>query len=73
MTTGGDLIYGGASGAGTRLANGSSGQVLTSNGAGALPTFQNVSGTGTVNSGTATHLSYYATSTNAVKIRNFAL
>ncbi len=29
---------------------GSSGQVMTSNGAGALPTFQNVAGTGTVNS-----------------------
>ncbi len=45
---------------------GSSGQVLTSNGAGALPTFQTLSGTGTVNSGTSTHLAYYATSTNAV-------
>lgn len=45
---------------------GSSGQVLTSNGAAALPTFQNVAGTGTVNSGTAGRLSLYATSTNAV-------
>jgi len=51
---------------------GSSGQVLTSNGAGALPTFQNVAGTGTVNSGTATHLAYYATSTNAVSDANGA-
>ena len=32
MTTGGDVIYGGASGAPTRLANGSAGQVLTSQG-----------------------------------------
>lgn len=32
MTTGGDLIYGGASGTGTRLANGSAGQVLVSQG-----------------------------------------
>lgn len=32
MTTGGDLIYGGASGTGTRLANGTQGQILTSNG-----------------------------------------
>src|ERR1019366_466418 len=32
MTTGGDLIYGGASGVGTRLANGNVGQVLTSQG-----------------------------------------
>jgi hypothetical protein len=39
---------------------GSSGQVLTSNGAGALPTFQNVSGTGTVNSGTINQLAWYA-------------
>jgi len=45
---------------------GSSGQVLTSNGASADPTFQNVAGTGTVNSGTQFQLAYYATSTNAV-------
>jgi hypothetical protein len=45
---------------------GSSGQVLTSNGASADPTFQNVAGTGTVNSGTQYQLAYYATSTNAV-------
>lgn len=51
---------------------GSSGQVLTSNGASALPTFQTVAGTGTVNSGTATHLAYYATSTNAVSDANGA-
>jgi hypothetical protein len=48
------------------VAVGSSGQVLTSNGAGALPSFQNVAGTGTVNSGTQYQLAYYATSTNAV-------
>lgn len=40
MTTGGDLIYGGASGVGTRLANGSSGQVLTSNGTTTAPSWQ---------------------------------
>lgn len=39
MTTGGDLIYGGASGAPTRLANGSSGQVLTSAGSTSAPTW----------------------------------
>jgi hypothetical protein len=39
---------------------GSSGQVLTSNGAGALPTFQNVTGTGTVNSGSINQLAWYA-------------
>lgn len=47
MTTGGDLIYGGASGAGTRLANGTSGQVLTSAGTTAAPTWQTPT-TGTV-------------------------
>ena len=39
MTTGGDLIYGGASGAGTRLANGTAGQVLTSAGTTVAPTW----------------------------------
>lgn len=39
MTTGGDLIYGGASGAGTRLANGSSGQFLKSSGGTSAPTW----------------------------------
>lgn len=37
LTTGGDLLYGGASGVGTRLANGSSGQVLTSGGGTSAP------------------------------------
>lgn len=44
MTTGGDIIYGGASGTGTRLANGSSGQVLTSNGGTSAPSWQTSSG-----------------------------
>lgn len=39
MTTGGDVIYGGASGTPTRLANGSSGQVLTSAGGTSAPTW----------------------------------
>lgn len=39
MTTGGDLIYGGASGAATRLANGTAGQVLTSSGTTVAPTW----------------------------------
>lgn len=39
MTTGGDLIYGGASGTGTRLANGSAGQVLQSNGTTTAPSW----------------------------------
>lgn len=43
MTTGGDIIYGGASGAATRLANGSSGQVLTSSGGTSAPTWTTIS------------------------------
>jgi hypothetical protein len=39
LTTGGDILYGGTSGTGTRLANGSSGQVLTSSGGTAAPTW----------------------------------
>lgn len=42
LTTGGDLLYGGASGTGTRLANGSSGQVLTSAGTTSAPTWSAV-------------------------------
>lgn len=39
MTTGGDAVYGGAAGLPTRLANGSSGQVLTSAGGTSAPTW----------------------------------
>ncbi len=39
MSAGGDIIYGGASGTGTRLVNGSSGQVLTSAGGTSAPTW----------------------------------
>lgn len=46
MTTGGDIIYGGASGTGTRLANGSAGQVLTSNGTTLAPSWQTNTSTG---------------------------
>jgi len=44
MTTGGDVIYGGASGTPARLANGSNGQLLTSSGGTAAPTWTTVSG-----------------------------
>lgn len=44
MTTGGDIIYGGASGVPTRLANGSSGQVLTSSGGTSAPTWGALAG-----------------------------
>ena len=40
MTTGGDVLYGGASGTATRLANGTAGQVLTSAGTTAAPTWE---------------------------------
>ena len=39
MTTGGDLIYGGAAGIATRLANGTAGQYLKSNGGTAAPSW----------------------------------
>jgi hypothetical protein len=41
MTTGGDIIYGGSSGTPTRLANGSSGQVIKSSGGTSAPTWSN--------------------------------
>lgn len=41
MTTGGDIIYGGASGTGTRLANGSANQVLMSAGGTSAPVWAN--------------------------------
>jgi len=39
MTTSGDIIFGGASGTGTRLANGTSGQVLQSGGGASAPSW----------------------------------
>jgi hypothetical protein len=45
MTTGGDLIYGGASGVPTRLANGSIGNVLISQGSTSAPIWGSASGT----------------------------
>jgi hypothetical protein len=46
MTTGGDIIYGGASGIPTRLANGSAGQILQSNGTTLAPSWVAASGGG---------------------------
>ena len=66
LTTAGDTLYGGTSGAGTRLAIGTAGQVLTVNGGATAPTWStpttgtvtSVGGTGTVSgislSGTVT-------------------
>lgn len=42
LTTGGDLLYGGTSGAGTRLANGLSGQVLKSGGGTTAPSWLSI-------------------------------
>jgi hypothetical protein len=50
MTTGGDLIYGGASGVETRLANGTNGQVLTSSGGTAAPTWTTPAASASVSS-----------------------
>lgn len=44
MTTGGDIIYGASGGAATRLANGTSGQVLQSAGGTSAPAWQTLSG-----------------------------
>jgi len=48
MTTGGDVIYGGGSGAPTRLANGTNGQVLTSAGTTVAPTWETIAAGGDV-------------------------
>ena len=65
------VICGGTTGTGTLQSVsglGTTGQVLTSNGAGALPTWQAAGGggSGTVNSGTQYELTYYATTGTAV-------
>lgn len=54
MTTGGDLIYGGASGTATRLANGSSGQYLTSQGGTSAPIWSSPTSSGLSYGGNAT-------------------
>jgi hypothetical protein len=48
MTTGGDIIYGGTSGVPTRLANGTAGQVLQSNGTTLAPSWAAAGGGGDV-------------------------
>jgi len=65
MTTGGDLIYGGASGTGTRLPNGTAGQVLTSAGTTLAPTWSSAS-TGTVTSVNASVPAFLSISGNPV-------
>lgn len=61
MTTGGDIIYGGASGTGTRLANGSAGQVLTSAGSTSAPTWTTIASS---NLAVATKTANYTLTTN---------
>ena len=58
MTSTGDL----QNVAGVGLVN----QALTSNGPGFLPSWQNVAGSGTVNTGTAGEIAYYASSSNVL-------
>lgn len=65
MTTAGDIIVGGTSGAGTRLGVGSNTQVLTVV-SGAPAWAAAGSGSGTVNSGTSGQLAYYASTGTAV-------
>ena len=70
MTTGGDVIYGGASGVPTRLANGSAGQVLTSNGTTVAPSWQTPTGSGwslTGNAGTNAGTNFIGT-TDAIDV-----
>jgi len=50
----------------TNAAGASAGQVLMANGVGSVPTFQSISGSGTVNSGIANQLTYYDTTGDAV-------
>jgi hypothetical protein len=54
MTTGGDIIYGGASGAPTRLANGTAGQFLKSNGSTNAPSWDSTNGVLAIRSVTTT-------------------
>ncbi len=69
MTTGGDVIYGGASGVPTRLANGSSGQVLTSQGGTSAPVWavagtpgtQTITGNYTIVAGDANSILFVST------------
>jgi len=63
MTTGGDVIYGGASGTPTRLANGTASQVLQSNGTTLAPSWVTLAGGG--NAQTANPLSQFAATTSA--------
>lgn len=52
---------------------GTTGQVLTSNGAAALPTFQNVTSSGTVDTGVLNHLTWYPASTAEVASSSFLI
>lgn len=62
MTTGGDLIYGGASGSPTRLANGSAGNILVSSGGTSAPAWS----TATYPSTTTANQILYSSATNTI-------
>jgi hypothetical protein len=75
MTTGGDIIYGGSAGAVTRLANGTSGQMLQSAGGTSAPSWQTIPGNTTAlkaptlqvftSTGTRAAVQFIVTSANA--------
>lgn len=66
MTTGGDLIYGGSSGTPTRLANGSAGQFLMSNGSTSAPSWMAIHTEQLFTSGSA---QTYTTPTGAILLK----
>ena len=68
MTTGGDIIYGGASGVPTRLANGTDGQVLTSTGTTTAPAWEDASSGGFTSKARATKSTQTISNTTFTKI-----
>jgi hypothetical protein len=74
LTTTGDLLAASAANVLTRIAGGDSGEILTGNGAGVLPTFQAAGGGVTTNSVTSTITSSFTTtSTTFVEATDFSL
>lgn len=71
MTTSGDVIYGGASGTGTRLAKGSDGQILTL--VSGLPAWQPASSSALVNAISSSSGGFQTSSTSPVDITNLSV
>jgi hypothetical protein len=70
MTTKGDIIYGGVSGAPTRLAAGTSGQVLQTNGSSAAPSWVAAGGGG---SGALTQIAQQVLGSSAASVTFFSI